>query len=162
MQELWLPVVGYEGLYEVSDQGRVRRNGRVLRPITTVGCYASVSLSRKGVRKRQYVHTLVLTAFVGPRPAGHNACHGPTGGFDNSLRNLRWGTQASNLADRERDGTVNRGERNGMAKLTDEKVRLVRELVAAGRAYTEVAQLVGVHKMQVSRVRRGITWKHIQ
>lgn len=109
MSERWLPVPGYEGLYEVSDQGRVRsidcldrlgrrRKGRV-RVLTRDGYYLKVSLSRDGKLKSFWVHALVLTAFVGPRPEGMECCHGPGGPLDNRLENLRWDTPSANSYD---------------------------------------------------------------
>jgi DNA invertase Pin-like site-specific DNA recombinase len=76
----------------------------------------------------------------------------------NQLSNLRWGTPASNSADQKRDGTVNQGERNGAAKLTADSVRGIRELISSGVSDREIAKLFNVHKMQVSRIRRGKTW----
>lgn len=77
-EECWLPVAGYEGLYEVSDRGRVRsvdalvangtstrlRKGRVLKTLPKDG-YRCVSLSGGGVVKRRKVSRLVAAAFVG-------------------------------------------------------------------------------------------------
>lgn len=123
--EQWRAVIGWEGLYEVSSLGRVRsldrmlphrhaghlyrKPGRVLK--TYKGPphgYHAVSLScmRDGVqvRKVRRVHTLVLEAFVGPRQPGYVACHGVSGIDDNSVSNLRWGTQSENIQDVIRDG----------------------------------------------------------
>jgi hypothetical protein len=124
--ERWLPVVGYEGYYEVSDLGRVRsldrwieaRNrwgtttryfkpGRVLRPGVDkdpAHAYEHVILCANGTQTLRHVHHLVLETFVGPRPAGLVACHGPAGNRDNSLQNLRWDSMSENQHDRVRDG----------------------------------------------------------
>lgn len=121
-REEWRPVVGYEGRYEVSDQGRVRAVARVtqrivkglpvkhtikpcvLRPCTKSGHYY-VAL-RDGKRpKTLAVHALVLEAFVGLRPPGMVCCHGTGGALDNRPTNLRWDTQAENNRDLVRHGT---------------------------------------------------------
>lgn len=119
--ERWLPVVGWEGLYEVSDLGRIRSlsrttvnklgvtrrlHGRVLKPFENRDTgHSQLGLHRDGVMTLVRVHLVVLEAFVGPRPDGLEACHGPTGGFDNRLANLRWDTHSANMRDRTRDGT---------------------------------------------------------
>lgn len=117
--EKWLAVAGFEGLYEVSNLGRVRSldhvtidtigrskafKGRVLQSTMSGGeryRYATVSLSGQSFR----VHHLVLTAFIGPRPDGMEGCHGPAGPSDNRLSNLRWDTHVANVRDTLRDGT---------------------------------------------------------
>jgi len=114
MTERWLPVVGYEGAYEVSDQGRVRSvdrlvhrrglvsirlRGMVLRPALRDG-YLFVALSGTSHR----VHRLVLAAFVGPAAPGEVACHWNDDGTDNRLTNLRWGSRVTNAVDAIRNG----------------------------------------------------------
>jgi hypothetical protein len=118
MTENWRPVVGYEGRYEVSDQGRVKslarlviksdgrhqpRTERILKQARTRGGHMAVCLSNNGQRVR-LVHHLVLEAFVGPRPLGMECCHSNDTGHDNRLENLRWDTRHNNLLDQVRNG----------------------------------------------------------
>lgn len=98
-REVWLPVVGYEQLYEVSNQGAVRRIGR---PALLGGLqrgYWHVELWRKNRRKRVPVHRLALEAFVGPCPEGMEGCHNDGDSTNNRIENLRWDTSASNKLD---------------------------------------------------------------
>lgn len=121
MKEKWLPVVGWEGLYEVSDLGRVRSldrvivergtgtvrqvKGRIMKATPHEG-WVSVTLSRGGRNKRYAkVHHLVLEAFVGPRPAGMEGCHNYGDFRDNRLESLRWDTPSENMRDQVRHGT---------------------------------------------------------
>jgi hypothetical protein len=171
--ERWLPVVGWEGLYEVSDLGRVRSlprrgkrrartygDGRVLKHYVGPGTrgYPTVGLSYGERRKNRLVHQLVLEAFVGPRLPGIDSRHGPAGKLDASLRNLCYGTRKENFADRLRDGTSNRGERAGPAKLTWDAVREIRRSVAAGESRKSAAQRFGVHKQTLRMIIIGKTW----
>ena len=121
--ETWKPVLGFEGHYEVSDQGRVRsldrtvshwrggtrlRRGRCLKPGVAggVGGYLHVVLMSDGkTRCNRTVHRLVLEAFVGLRPEGMQACHNDGDPHNNALSNLRWDTPASNNADKKAHGT---------------------------------------------------------
>lgn len=111
MTERWLPVPEYEGLYEVSDLGRVRsvgvrrgKSGKVLTPHT--GKHdVKVCLSCRGQRRTYRMHTLVLVAFVGPRPPGLEACHLDGDCTNNRLSNLRWDTHLANEQDKSRHGT---------------------------------------------------------
>jgi hypothetical protein len=117
--EAWLPVPGYEGVYEVSDLGRVRSvdrtvtgragsprplRGKILRPYMSRG-YEIIQLARFGRREYRPVHRLVLLAYVGPPPLGHEACHGDGDRVNNRLANLRWGTKSENMQDKLLHGT---------------------------------------------------------
>lgn len=97
-EELWRPVVGYEGWYEVSDQGRVRRVFSPLKPQCggTAG-YPSVILSVRGAVRRLMVHRLVAEAFLGPCPPGHQVNHKDTNRRNARLDNLEYSTPSNNL-----------------------------------------------------------------
>lgn len=120
-QEQWRSVSGFEGIYEVSDQGRVRsldrlvllKNGRkrrehglILKPWkSNRGGYPAVNLAKNGHAKRNYlVHVLVLEAFVGPRPEGFACCHNDGDSANNHLSNLRWDTYSANNHDLVKHG----------------------------------------------------------
>lgn len=118
--ERWLPVPSYEGCYEVSDHGRVRslrrtvpaKNGKtqvvpggVLKQSKLGNTpYMKVALGKGRQQVTRSVHSLVLEAFVGPRPDGMEACHGFGGPQDNRLTNLRWDTLSENNYDMVRMG----------------------------------------------------------
>lgn len=115
--ERWLPVVGYEGMYEVSDQGRVwsvprvdrmgrRQGGRMLRPSPNVKSgYPTVQLRDGLTGSPRTVHSLVASAFLGPKPAGAECVrHLNDNPADNRVENLAWGTKKENSADAWRNG----------------------------------------------------------
>lgn len=119
--EKWRPVVGFENAYEVSDQGRIRslartvfRSGcpvrlkeKLLNPWTQKGGYPTVSLRSGGKTTNKALHTLVLEAFVGPRPAKMEGCHNDGNPLNNTPSNLRWGTRSDNVQDALSHGTHN-------------------------------------------------------
>ena len=108
MSEVWKAIPGYEGLYEVSDQGRVRSLDRM-----AVGrwgeykCYGrvlsqhyqkyySVELNVKGSRKRINVHRLVAMAFL-PNPDNlPQVNHKDENSKNNRVENLEWCTSEYN------------------------------------------------------------------
>ncbi len=114
--ERWRPVVGYEGAYEVSDLGRVRSldrvtdrgrkwRGRMMSPCPLQNDYVIVTLWREGKQRSPLVHRLVLAAFVGPAPDGHEALHRDGNRANNQLSNLAWGTHSENEYDKVSHGT---------------------------------------------------------
>lgn len=113
MIERWAPVVGYEGVYEVSDRGNVRRvvqrrhypAGSLLRPALKQGGYLQVTLGGNSDKKWHRVHRLVARAFLGEPPTPkHEVLHGNGDPADNRLENLRWGTSSENKFDTIRHG----------------------------------------------------------
>jgi hypothetical protein len=124
MVERWLPVPGWEGLYSVSDLGRVRSENRIIVDSTGVARTKQgqplrpgtsgptgrllVVLSGNGKRRNALVHQLVLAAFVGPRPEGAEVLHWDDNPRNNELNNLRYGTRSENLRDLVRNGRHHR------------------------------------------------------
>jgi hypothetical protein len=103
--EIWKPVLDFEGIYEVSNHGRVRTvaTQRIRKPsrCNTYG-HQGLLLTRDGKVYSRRVHCLVLEAFVGPRPPGTQACHAPDPDpTNNRLDNLRWDTPSGNALDRK-------------------------------------------------------------
>jgi hypothetical protein len=155
--ERWASVPGHPD-YEASDRGWVRNahTGTVLKARFRRG-YANVTLSMRSGHRRHFVHTLVLSAFVGPRPKGCETRHLNGNRGDNRLSNLAWGTPAENSKDRVRHGTTNRGERSPQAKLTEQQVREIRRF-PAGVHNKEIAARYGVTYVAVHLIRTGQRW----
>jgi len=166
--EVWRSVPEYEGLYEVSDLGRVRsldrtrldKHGRaftlrgVLKkaPLRKGSLYRMVVLSRDGKPKAKLVHRLVLSAFVGPCPDGMEGCHNNGDPGDNTLSNLRWDTRSANMQDKHKHGT-------SIAKLTVDEVTQIKTLLGQGKmTQTAIAKKFGLNDTRVSNIKRGKSW----
>jgi hypothetical protein len=110
------------------------------------------------VRLRVRVHTLVLTAFVGPRQDGMEACHNDGNPLNNRLVNLRWGTRADNMRDMIAHDRSVRGEKCYQSKLTATDVRNIRLLLASGVAHPEIARRFNITKGCVSDIKTRRCW----
>lgn len=171
--ERWLSVPGYEGFYDVSDQGRVRsvrrmtphgwRGGRPLKSFPDSDGYLRVNLSRNGqVAGLQAVHRLVLLAFTGAPPSpDHECCHGPGGKLDNRPANLSWGTRLENSDDKRRDGTMACGEKQGNSRLSRSDVEAIRRRRANGEEGAALAGEFGVSPTHISRIVLRRSWQHL-
>ena len=114
--ESWAPIPGWVGLYEASDQGRIRsltrtvdgrrHEGRVIGHSTTPKGYRIVVLSGRGMRKAYALHRLIAETWLGPLPDGMQTRHLNDDKADNRVVNLAYGTRAENEADRIRNGLV--------------------------------------------------------
>lgn len=165
-RELWKSVFGIDG-YEVSSIGRVRSyfkrvscKGRTVWVLSEfpvrfmkprrLGGYLSVNLRCKD----RSIHSLILEAFVGPRPRGFVACHCDGNRDNNVVENLRWDTPAANNVDKRKHGC------NGV-RLTAEKVQEIRTK-CVGMTNREVAELYGVSHMSICKIRTGKAWNWLK
>lgn len=188
MTERWLPVVGYEGLYEVSDLGRVRSLDRVLEQfhpkfgvyerrfrgrllkakVCTKGPYGNwlnVMLGRGRDGSRYHlVSRLVLAAFVGACPQGMEAAHNNGDPEDNRLTNLRWDTHSSNQLDIRRCG--HHTKMIGSPRLSDTEVRAIRRAVKGGATLKSQALRYGFklnkgHAQAIAAIVHGRTYTRV-
>lgn len=170
MIERWAPVPGYEGLYSVSDHGRLRseprrckwhgtitRNvaGKILRVTTLPSGYLQADLRRDNKAAHHYVHRLVLRAFVREPVAKEEACHNDGNRANNALSNLRWDTRSGNHQDKNAHGTMQRGESHARAKLTEADIRAIRR---DPRSLTQIGAAYGISWGHAGHVKRGGAW----
>jgi HNH endonuclease/NUMOD4 motif len=170
--ERWLSVPGFPK-YDVSNTGRVRSwqpmggygfipdTPRLYRCKLNMDGYPSVALYRDGVKKDFTVASLVLMAFVGPRPDPpfNQVCHRNDIPTDNRVENLYWGSVKQNAEDRIRNGRQPNGGRINTAKLTEEDVRYVRR---SSKSHAQLARELGTTGGAIWHIRAGRTWKHVK
>lgn len=171
----WRPVEGFTN-YEVSSRGEVRHVNRPtvhLKQYVLRG-YARVGLRQQGRQKTASVNRLVCRAFHGPAPtATHHAAHNDGDKSNNCKDNLRWATPKENNADKVAHGTtltgrphwsvanpanLNKGERNGLAKLTEQDVVQIRQ---DERHQRIIAREYGVSQHAIWCVKSRATWRHV-
>lgn len=158
--EEWKDVVGFEGIYEVSNHGQVR--SKITNKIkkqtinkTTKRPYLGLWLKNKQTIVKP--HRLVLEAFLGKCPEGMEGCHNDGNASNNHIDNLRWDTPKNNHADKVKHGTTNRGERCAAAKLTLEQVNAIRK---DDRLQRLIAADYGIAESMISRIKNSKRWQH--
>lgn len=124
--------------------------------------HRTIILCEGKIRKRFYIHRLVLLAFVGPCPEGMEACHNNGRPEDNRLSNLRWGTRSENHLDKRKHGTSAHGERNPQSKLPEQEVKKIVELFNNGSyRQSELAAMFKVCKQTINNIVHGKQWKYL-
>ncbi|MFM2567485.1 HNH endonuclease [Enterobacter sp. DN] len=181
----FLPVVGWEGIYQVNERGDVlsfpreilkgdgskqRFRGQQLKPFLNSAGYCVVRLSdaSSGRRVIARVHRLVAEAFL-PNPDGKPEVNHIDGDKANpSLRNLEWVTPHENRKHAWDTGLRNRthlpaykGEMQANSKLNDESVMEIRSLRSSGVSYGVLSKRYGVSKRTIIRVVTGESWSHL-
>lgn len=155
-EEIWKPHPEFLD-HEVSSLGRVRR---YLKPFFMTNGYLHVSLG--AVKKRRNLHTLVMEAFIGPRPAGMVVRHLDGNKANPRLANLAYGTYEENAADRIAHTGGNRGSLHGLSKLTEEDVRSIRARYKPWQVTMKMlAGEYGVTPDCIKRIVTGTAWKHL-
>jgi len=160
VMEEWRDVVGFEGIYQVSNFGRIQtvKTGKIKeQTISKADNRPYLSLWKNNKIKVCRPHKLVMEAFVSLRPEGLECCHNDGNPQNNNLNNLRWDTPKNNHADKVKHGTTNRGEQCGTAKLTLDQVRAIRQ---DNRLQRIIAAEYGVKDNTISRIKSFKRWAH--
>lgn len=174
--EVWKPVPGYEGSYEVSSHGRVKALRRVIvrgsrgarefpeRILTAKrrGQYLSVQLYRSGNGVSCSIHRLVCEAFHGPQPSSNcQVAHWDGNPDNNAAANLRWATPTENAADRKRHGRNQIGERNRHNKMTVGDVHAIRALHKMGWSGNKIASIFRCSTTNIRNILNRKIWDHV-
>lgn len=126
---------------------------------------------------QKYVHQLVLLAFIGPPPIGQEVRHLNGVASDNRLENLAYGTKKENVDDSRRHGTLQakgalvsaskKGistvwcENHGMAKLTADEVRNMKQDFKNGMNTAEAGRKYRISQAHASKIRAGQAWARL-
>lgn len=159
MEEVWRNVVHYEGLYEVSNLGRVRnKDGHIMAQFNNGNGYMQLSLTKFGKSYHEYVHRLVAMAFI-PNPDNKpQVDHRDTVRSNNEVSNLRWVTASENDLN---ECTVEKKRHSNSCKQV--------QCIETGKIYfstSEVARQFGLkgirdHLMGKSKSFAGYHWRYI-
>jgi hypothetical protein len=177
-KEVFIPIIGYEGLYEVSDLGNVKAlenirfhylsgtqtiKEKLLKP-SPRGGYLLVKLTKNGIIKTLSVHRLVAIAFIKNPNNLPEVNHKDTIKSNNKLSNLEWcnGEYNRNHAAEMGRTIILKGEQHGNSKLTTEKVLNIRtQYDPKKRNGTKIANIFGISKGCLHDVISCKTWKHV-
>jgi hypothetical protein len=160
-------IPGFPG-YRVGNDGSVFGSSKrgshdwyLLKPWSDKDGYLSVALKNEDGYKHFRIHRLVLALFVGECPDGMVAAHNNGNRSDNRVGNLRWDTQAGNIADKVAHGTSQRGERHGMARLRESDIVEMFTLANSGLFAREIAPQFGVRPVTVKKILSRSLWSHV-
>lgn len=156
MEEIWRDIEGYEGLYQVSDLGRVKRgtSGRILKGYKITGDYLGVKLCKNNIKSTQKIHRLVAQAFI-PNPENKpQVNHIDEDKTNNVVSNLEWMTATENN---------NYGTRNERAAKTISKLKsipIIATNIKTGEfqefnSTKECARQLGLHTSNITAVLKG-------
>jgi hypothetical protein len=176
VNEVWKDIPGYEGLYQASNQGRIRRlantcsgrwrsdSDRTLQFGLGSHGYYGVNLYDEQHRKTSFtVHSLVMLTFAGPS-GGLQINHKNFDRTDNRLINLEYVTCSQNIRHAVDAGRVVLpiGAERATAKLTDDRIREIRLLLKAGLSSRKIGAQMGVSHTTILSIGKGKIWDHVE
>lgn len=167
--EIWRNVNGYEGLYEVSNLGRVRSLDRIVfrkdgrettfygkimsSRSTTTSKYIYVDLCKDGIRKHYTVHSLVARAFIGDYKRPYEVNHIDGDITNNSVDNLEIVTHLENIQHSIRYGRKRDcGENHVNAKISNVQASEMRAMWNNGMRQVDIGKVFGVSNKLVNRI----------
>lgn len=178
-EEVWLPIDGYEGIYEVSNFGRIRSldrhvkysngavaftKGKILSPeITKKGVgYKRVMLCHHGKHERVFVHRAVAKVFVSNDYDKPYVNHIDGNKLNNNFKNLEWCTISENTKHAVENGLIKLGEDRVDSKLTNDTViKIKEELAKNNKNQKQIADMFGLEKHAVQRIYSGKCYSKI-
>ena len=170
--ELWRDIAAYQGLYQVSNLGRIKRlagsygtkEDRLLSPTLNDG-YPRVTLFKQGKGRSHFVHVLIAEAFIGPRHGHLEVNHIDGNKENNLLSNLEYVTPSSNRLHAYQKGLIDirnrQGSRNANAKLSETEAKQIRDRLATGESVNALARQHQVSWDTIADIRDQMTWTHI-
>lgn len=177
-QELWKPIKGYEGYYEICNIGNkvkscaktwsVGKKGDTILKLGKRGAknqvYYFVVLCVNNVKKYAAVHRLVATHFV-DNPNNYDVVnHLDSDTLNNDYDNLEWTTTLGNVQHSWKFGKQKsqQGEKHGRSRLTEKQVLEIRELHAKDNIeHLQLAKMYGIARTAITRILNRTRWKHI-
>jgi hypothetical protein len=171
MQEQWKPVNGYEGWYEVNQNGVIKRvrsgtgtQCKILKFYVDTKGYKSHTLTKSGIQRNHLTHRIVAKAFM--QNPENKPCinHIDSNRLNSKVSNLEWCTYKENTQHCIVSGRFNsqahslKGEKNPKSIITTEQVREIRK---SKLSLKELSVIYGLQWKYVSKVKNGGTWKHV-
>lgn len=179
-EEIWKDIVGYDGFYQVSNLGNVKSidryvkhnygdlSRRIQKGITiklTINSdkYYCVTLGKNGKHKTFTVHRLVAIAFLENTLNNNIINHKDGIKTNNHYTNLEWCTTQQNTQHATENNLIPFGENHGMSKLTDEKVKEIRQKYERNGLYNTyyLAKKYNVSRTLIGLVINNKIWKRV-
>ena len=167
LPEIWKDILGYEGHYQISNLGNVKRftkyKSNILKPRINKRGYVQIILCKNNCAKTFRLHRIIAESFI-PNPYKKLQVNHINGvRHDNKVENLEWVTQNENMkhAFENRLAVALKGESQPNSKLKEIQVLDIKERIKKRESNISIAKLYNVSMETISNIKRNRTWKHL-
>lgn len=170
--ERWKDINGYNGVYQISDFGRVKSffapinkvYGKIKKPMYTATGYQYVGLSKNKISTNHYIQRLVAIHFL-PNPENKLEVNhigkdenGKISKRDNKYTSIEWATKSENELHKNENGMGIRGTKHPSAFLTEDNVYYIRDSKYPAKTLSE---MFNINVQTVYDIRKFKSWKHL-
>lgn len=160
--EIWKKIQDYEGLYEVSNLGKVRDyKGRVKPMYKNNKGYLCLSLYYKGKTYHPTIHRLVAKAFI-PNPSNYNQVnHKDCDKCNNTTDNLEWCNQRYNYDEGMKTFQYSKNENHFYSKLKNSDIPIIYNLYKIGFTRVTVSRIFNINPSSLEAIEKGISYRQL-
>jgi len=169
-KEIWKDINGYEGLYQISNLGRVKSLNKlkgkntktkeiIMNPSINKKGYKCIVLCKNSKQKHFRVHRLVAQSFIPNSENKKIVNHIDCNKINNHESNLEWVTHKENEIHAKANGLKPHGESHGRAKLTKQDIYKIKQLIKNNFKLKSIAFLFEISITHVSRIKNNKSWR---
>ena len=167
---IWKDIKGYEGLYQVSDDGRVKRvsTDRIANITVDGRGYSKKAITLNGETKQYSVHRLVAEAFIENPLNKSEVNHIDGNKLNNCVENLEWVTRSENMKHAHKNnlqhysGYIQYSQRKKVGKFSEEDIEDIFKLKESGISNRKIAEKYNVSHTTIGSLINGESYKTIE
>lgn len=162
MKEIWKDIKNYEGLYKVSNLGRVQdKNGNIKNSYINNKGYCCLSLYKQGVTSHPTLHRVIANAFIENPNNLPQINHIDGNKRNNNVTNLEWCNQRYNYNHGMSKFLYSHNENHYFAKLSNKEVQTIPILYKLGFIRSTIAKILGIEPSSLEAIEKGISYREL-
>ena len=164
MEEIWKDVQGYEGLYKISNFGKVLRvkDSKLLSYYLNNKGYCCLSLYKEGKTYHPTVHRLVAIHFVDNPDNLKQVDHIDCNKENNKASNLEWCNQQDNYNHGMVNYLYSKNENHYFSKLSNEQVKCIPTLFKIGFTRSTIARILGLNPSSIKAIENRVSYRELE
>lgn len=160
--EIWKKIEDYEGLYEVSNKGRVRDlKGNIKPTYKNNKGYCLVSLYYKGKTYHKSIHRLVAGAFIENPNNYTQVNHIDCNKENNDMSNLEWCDQRHNYDEGMKNFRYSKNDSHYFSKLKNTDIQIIYDLYKLGFTRVTVSRIFNINPSSLEAIEKGISYREL-